>query len=427
MDTIFALASARGKAGISVVRISGPVAWNAVESFQVKLPRPRVSGLRRLIGQGGLIDQALVLCFSDGESFTGERSAELHLHGSPAVLDAVLMHLSKQPGLRLAEPGEFTRRALEDGRLDLAQVEGLRDLIEAETEAQRRQAVRVMDGALGDLVTAWRKELISAVALLEVTIDFVDEETPIDVASDVLSGLRKVRAELRKALRGIGAAERVRDGFEVAIVGPPNVGKSTLLNALAGRDAALTSDIAGTTRDIVEVRMDVQGLPVMFLDTAGLRATRDVVESLGIERTLDRATAADLRVFLRLDDDFPLLMEPRADDILLWAKSDLRADGEGISGLTGQGLEALVVRIGDIFRRRASQAGPATQARHRVAMTRAVAALDAAEEEILHGAERAELAAENLHVALRALNSLIGHVDVEHILDDIFSRFCLGK
>lgn len=426
MNTIFALASARGKAGVSIVRISGPAAWKAIESFQIRCPQPRVSGLRRLIGKSGLIDQALVLCFREGESFTGQQSAELYLHGSLAVLDAVLTHLSEQPDLRLAEPGEFTRRALENGRLDLTQVEGLRDLIEAETEAQRRQAVRVMDGALGDLVAEWREDLISAAALLEVTIDFVDEETPVDVTQDVLSGLRKVRVELRKALQGIGAAERVRDGFEVAIVGPPNVGKSTLLNALAGRGAALTSDVAGTTRDIVEVRMDIQGLPVTFLDTAGLRTTQDVVESLGIKRTLARAIAADLRVFLRLND-VPLLMDPCVDDILLWAKSDLRTDGEGISGLTGEGLEDLVARIADIFRNRTLQAGPATQARHRTAMNRAADALEAAEEEILNGPGRTELAAENLHVALRALDSLIGHVDVEHILDDIFSRFCLGK
>ncbi|HGG65032.1 MAG TPA: tRNA uridine-5-carboxymethylaminomethyl(34) synthesis GTPase MnmE, partial [Rhodobacteraceae bacterium] len=287
MSTIYALATALGKSGVAVIRLSGPRALDAAKTLAGTLPEPRVAGLRALRDSDGvLLDQALVLTFMAGHSFTGEDVAELHLHGGPATIKAVLQTLGDLDGLRMAEPGEFTRRALENGCLDLAQIEGLSDLLDAETEAQRKQALRVFSGALGDKAESWRSQLIRAAALLEATIDFADEDVPVDVTPEVSDLLNSVMAALKTEATGVQISERIRDGFEVAIVGAPNVGKSSLLNRLAGRDAAITSEIAGTTRDVIEVRMDLNGLPVTILDTAGLRETDDTVEGIGIERAL---------------------------------------------------------------------------------------------------------------------------------------------
>jgi tRNA modification GTPase len=429
VDTIFALASARGKAGVAVVRVSGPRSWTAAASLVGDLPPARQTALRRLTGPDGVVlDQALVLPFRAGLSFTGEDVVELHLHGSLATVHAVLRVLGDMEGLRLAEPGEFTRRALENECLDLAQVEGLADLIDAETEGQRRQALRVLSGALGRMADIWRTDLIRAAALLEATIDFADEDVPVDVTPEVDALIDRVTAALRREADGAMVAERIREGFEVAIVGPPNVGKSTLLNALAGREAAITSDIAGTTRDVIEVRMDLHGLPVTILDTAGLRETDDVVEGLGVKRAVERAKAADLRVILRDAHDDALLMVPAEDDIVAVGKADLGRMGDfAISGLTGEGLDRLVEMIVTRLETRASGVATATRERHRVAIERAIDALFLAKDELLKGPERSELAAEELRTAIRALDSLVGRVDVEHILDEIFASFCLGK
>lgn len=427
MDTIFALATARGKAGVAVIRISGPLALETVRVMGGSLPDARRAGLRQLKDrQGAVLDEALVLTFPAPDSFTGEDVAELHLHGSVATVAAVLRDLGAKPGLRLAEPGEFTRRALENERLDLAQVEGLADLVEAETEAQRRQALKVLSGALGERAESWRSRLIRAAALLEATIDFADEEVPVDVSPEVLELLSSVTVELDREHTGSHTSERIRDGFEVAIVGPPNAGKSTLLNALAGREAAITSELAGTTRDVIEVRMDLAGLPVTVLDTAGLRETDDKIEGIGIERALDRARMSDIRVFL--DTGAPPMLVPQAGDIVAKAKADQgKADGFGVSGKTGAGVEELVRRITAELETRASNAALATRERHRMAITRAISALSDAEFEVRAGAERAELASENIRTAIRALESLVGRVDVEAVLDEIFSSFCLGK
>lgn len=429
IDTIFALASAKGKSGVAMVRISGPLARDCVEKLASTCPEPRQMGLRKLYDSAGdVLDKALVLFFAQNASFTGEDVAELHLHGSPATVKAVLKTLSDMSGLRIAEPGEFTRRALENGQLDLAQVEGLSDLVEAETEAQRRQALRIFDGALGVASTAWRGDLVHAAALLEATIDFADEDVPVDVTPEVLDLIGRVQKDLAREIKGSTAAERIRDGFEVAIVGAPNSGKSTLLNALAGREAAITSEIAGTTRDVIEVRMDLRGLPVTILDTAGLRKTDDHVEGLGIQLAEKRAAQADLRVFLD-DDPSALSVEIQSGDILRRPKGDLSGGDskESISGKTGYGVDLLIEEIADSLENRASGAGVAIKERHRVALILATQAIEIAREEVILGPDRAEFAAEELRVAIRALASLIGDVDVEQILDDIFANFCLGK
>lgn len=427
METIYAQASAMGRAGVCVVRISGVRALEIAGQLAGPLPDPRRARVRAVRdGQGARIDTALVMTFPGPHSFTGEDVVELHLHGSTAVVQALFKVLSGYAETRLAEPGEFTRRALENERLDLAQVEGLADLIDAETEAQRKQALRVLSGHLGALVDGWRSSLIRAAALLEATIDFADEDVPIDVTPEVEGLLNAVRVDVQREIDGSHVAERIRTGFEVAIIGAPNAGKSTLLNALAGRDAAITSDIAGTTRDVIEVRMDLGGLPVTMLDTAGLRESSDEIEVIGIGRAIERAAAADLRVFLSEDPE-GFGLKPAGADIVVAPKADLRADGTGVSGQTGQGVDVLVGRIRDVLLARSSSVGVATHARHRDVLSIALDGLGRTEDILSTGPDHYELAAEELRHVIRALEGLIGRVDVESLLDEIFSSFCLGK
>ena len=428
MDTIFALASAQGKAGVAVIRISGPLAHSAASGLCATPLAARGMVLRVLRDPGGArLDQALVLTFQAPASFTGEDVAELQLHGSTAGVAVVLRVLSQTDGLRQAEPGEFTRRALENGRMNLTQVEGLADLIDAETEAQRRQAQDVLAGKLGRLAERWRKDLIRAASLIEATIDFADEDVPVDVSPEVDALLTGVQEDLQRQTAGVVMAERIRTGFEVAIVGAPNVGKSTLLNALAGRQAAITSEYAGTTRDVIEVRMDLGGLPVTLLDTAGLRDTEDAVEGMGIALALKRAESADLRVFLAERDE-ELEVRRMPGDIVVLPKADQRADRTGaVSGVTGEGLDRLVSDIAGILQERSASAGLATRERHRAAMARAGQALQAARDVLAKGPDHYDIAAEELRRAIRALESLVGRVDVENLLDEIFASFCLGK
>ena len=426
-DTIFALASARGKAGVAVFRLSGPLAHEAVGRL-CAVPDARRAALRRLIWQGEVLDEALVLVFDAGASFTGEAAAELQVHGSLAVVKALARVLGEMPGLRMAEAGEFTRRALEHGSLDLAQVEGLADLIEAETEAQRRQAMRVLSGAIGKRAEGWRKRLIRAGALIEATIDFADEDVPVDVTPEVRELIDGLLAELRREIAGTGAAERVRDGFEVAILGAPNAGKSTLLNALAGREAAITSEVAGTTRDVIEVRMDLGGLAVTLLDTAGLRETDDRVEQIGVARAMERAAAAELRVFLLSSPGEVLMLQPQPRDIVVLGKADLYPDApDAISGRTGQGIDRLIGLITARLSEMAASAGAMTRERHRVALMQAVEALESARSQVERQGSAVELVAADLRRSMLALDMLVGRLDVENLLDEIFASFCIGK
>lgn len=428
METIYALASAQGKAGVAVVRLSGDLSFRAVEALAGKLPEPRKMGLRRLRWGDVELDEAMIAVFEPGASFTGEASAELYLHGGLAVVKAVLAALSEQPGLRQAKPGEFARRAMENGRLDLAQIEGLADLIESETEAQRRQALRVLSGDVGKRAESWRRDLIRAAALLEATIDFVDEDVPVDVRPEVLDLLDGLLKSLKKEADGARFAERIRDGFEVAIVGAPNVGKSTLLNALAGREAAITSAVAGTTRDVIEVRMDLAGLPVTMLDTAGLRETIDEVEEIGIQRAIQRASQADLRVFLIERDEFLPGIQPSLTDIIVVAKAD-RNPGAGlrVSGRTGEGLDGLIEVISERLSQQSGMAQTVTRERHRVAILAAIESMELSRNEIESDSARVELAADDLQRAIRSLDSLVGRLGVEDLLEEIFASFCIGK
>ena len=428
MDTIFALATAQGKAGVSIVRISGPDAenaLNALSSLAVPVGRPSV---RTLVGKDGThIDEAMVLRFAKPHSFTGEDVVELHVHGSIAVVQAVLRELSAIENLRHADAGEFTRRALESNHLDISKVEGLADLIDSETEAQRTQALRVLSGELGNLTNYWREKLVRAASLIEATIDFAEEDVPVDVSDEVIDIIGEIRDSITKEINGSVIAERVRSGFEVAIVGAPNLGKSTLLNALAGREAAITSEIAGTTRDIIEVRMDLGGVPVTLLDTAGIRETSDVVEGIGVSRALDRAAEADAIVYLYDDTSQLAAFEGDETVIRLRAKDDVGDYSDGISGHTGNGIEDLVQQLTQRFGDMTRDIGIATRERHRIAMQEALVHLLNAESIVHQGPEMYDIGAEELRISCRVLDTLIGRVDVESLLDEIFSSFCIGK
>ncbi len=427
MDTIFALASAPGRAGVAVLRVSGPQSQHLCRSLAGTVPEPRYAKVAVLRSEDGVLDKALVLFFEGPASFTGEDIVEFHLHGGPAVVQSVISFLSTFEGCRLAEPGEFTRRALENGKLDLTEIEGLADLIDAETEAQRRQAQSLFEGRLGEAVEIWRRDAIRAAALLEATIDFADEEVPEDVSVEVLDLLGKLTDSLTKEVEGSVVAERVRHGFEVAIIGAPNVGKSTLLNALAGRDAAITSSIAGTTRDVIEVRMDLRSLPVTVLDTAGLRETADEIEQIGVKRALARAESADVRVFLaEPNEEFDVT--PMPDDIWLRPKADLLpTDVPAVSGKTGQGVDDLIDRLHGVLSARVAGVGFAVRERHGAAMSKALGYIAEAAVLVRAGPDSYDRAAEEIRSAQRSLEVLLGRIDVEGLLDEIFSSFCLGK
>ena len=427
-DTIYALATSQGRAGVAVVRISGPEAFTSLKSLCINFNiSPRKSKLCDLYTDEGLhLDRALVIPFKGPQSFTGEDVVELHLHGSIAVIQKTLETLSKLPNLRQALPGEFTRRAFTNEKLDLAEIEGLADLIEAETEAQRVQALQVLSGKLGQRVQEWRSMIIKAMAFIEVTIDFADEEVPTDISKDVLLILTNIIKDLEYESESTKVAERIRSGFEVAIVGKPNVGKSSLLNALSGREAALTSEEAGTTRDIIEVRMDLGGLPVTMMDTAGLRDTDNLIENKGISKAIEKANSADLVIVLTEDGEIPIEIQ-NSSVLKFVSKCDDGELADGVSAFTGYGLDNMISSIKRKLEKRVQNQGLATRYRHREAIDSAVNKIQMAKKFVKDCPSFYDLAAEELRQTTYTLDELFGKVDVENVLDEIFSSFCLGK
>jgi tRNA modification GTPase len=441
LDTIFAPATGAGRAGVAVVRVSGP-ASRAVLALICGLPDPMA---RRAIRcrmvdpfSGVALDDGLAIWFPGPASFTGEDVAEFHVHGGRATIEAVCAALGRLvvPGnrLRLAEAGEFSRRAFDNGKLDLTAIEGLSDLVAAETEAQRRQALRQLDGALGVQIEKWRTQLLSALARVEAAIDFPDEDLPDHLVSETDHNILGLLAEISQIIDDDRRGERVRDGLSIAIIGAPNVGKSSLLNALARRDAAIVSDAAGTTRDVVEVRLDLGGYPVMLADTAGLRETSDFVEQEGVRRALCRAEAADLTLVVfdgtAAAVDEASLAQLGRNCLAVINKIDLGDVGFSIAGaipISAQAIENIDVLVAEIERRVVALmdvAGPAplTRARHRAALVDCAAALDRAVAE-----PGVDLKAEDLRLAVVSLGRITGRVDIEDVLDVIFSEFCIGK
>ena len=432
-ETIFAPATAPGRAAIAIIRVSGPEAGPVLAALAGRLPPPRVARHVRFCepDSGEELDDGLALWFPAPHSVTGEDVAEFHLHGSRAVLAAVMAVLSRLR-LRLAEPGEFTRRAFVNDKLDLTQAEAVADLAAAETEAQRRQALRQLDGHLGEVYRGWGEQLLQLLARLEAAIDFPDEDLPPEIEAEVAGGARALAEEIEVHLRDRHRGERLRDGIAVAILGPPNAGKSSLLNALARREAAITSPIAGTTRDIIEVAIDLAGYPVVLADTAGLRDSADVIEQEGLRRALKRAEDAELRLFVfdatRPEDARGAAPWPGPDTLLVANKIDLARERVGagaiaVSALTGEGLRELIAALSSRIAQIYDVTTPVlTQARHREALEAALAALRRS-----LAADLPELRAEDLRLAWRSLGRITGRVDVEDLLDIIFRDFCLGK
>lgn len=421
------------------MRLSGPRAFAALKALAPALvPRPRLAHRVRLVDPETAlpIDDGLALTFPSPASFTGEDVVELHVHGSPAVLETLVHVLSRQ-GLRAAEAGAFTKRAFANGKMDLTAAEGLADLIASDSDSQRLQALDQMGGAWAGRIVGWRAQLLDALAWLEADIDFADEDdVPSDVAHRARDGIEAVAAGIGAVLDDGRRGEIIRDGLRVAIVGPPNVGKSTLLNALAGRDVAIVTDIAGTTRDVLEVRLDIAGYVVVVADTAGLRETGDVIEAEGVRRARQRADEAHLRIWVidgtSQGEEYRVGLETdeafRAGDVVFWNKAD-RPDFAGTAATddivgaarSGQGIDALLGVVAAHVKALSGHGTLIVRARHREALMEAQAALQRSEGAV------PDLAAEDVRVALAALGRILGRFDVEAVLDRIFSAFCIGK
>jgi tRNA modification GTPase len=428
-DTIFALGTGAGRAAIAVIRISGPGTGQALKALAGKLTEPRQAtfAIMRDPATGEMLDRGVALFFPAPGSPTGEDYAELQLHGGRAVVEGALSALHRRAGLRPAEPGEFARRGFANGKLDLSQAEALADLVDAQTQAQRRQALRVAGGALRLKVEGWRGALVEALALLEAELDFSDEADVTAFSADRLDALLSpVAADMRAALRLAPASERMRDGFTVMILGRPNVGKSTLINALTHRELAIVSAIPGTTRDMIEAHLDIGGLPVTLIDTAGLREAADEIERIGVDRTLARIESADLALWLSDSGEPP---PPSAvETIRVATKTDLCSAPPGAIGvcaLSGEGLEDLAAAIGSRARARLGDGASAliVRERHRRALEEAAESVEA----VIGEARPLELQAEELRRASGAIGRIVGTVDVEDVLNAVFSRFCIGK
>ena len=439
-QTIFALSSGRLPSAIALVRVSGPQAGKIVTALAGKLPSPRMAtrALLRDVGQRP-IDDAVVLWFPGPASATGEDVAEFHVHGGRAVLAALFAALSAFEDVRPAEPGEFTRRAFENGKLDLTEAEGLDDLIHADTDRQRRQALRQLKGLLGDRARDWRARIIEASALIEAGIDFSDEgDVPAELIAPALAKVKALLAEIEEVLAGQGRSERLRDGLVVAIAGPPNVGKSTLMNQLARREVAIVSPHAGTTRDVIEVQLDLDGYPVTVIDTAGIRETDDPVEQEGVRRARARAADADLVLWLSDSPQVSIDHDGTAPVWMVRNKIDLEEAGRPlaesrrgqgvfqISASRGDGVPELIAALVGFAQSYfgGSEGGLISRTRQRKLLQETAASLRRCVAVVGQGEE---LAAEELRTAAHSLGRLLGRVDVEDILDVIFREFCVGK
>ena len=438
-QTIFALSSGRTPSAIAIVRVSGPQAGAALTALGGKIPPARAASrmlLRDASGQP--LDDSVVLWFPGPASATGEDVAEFHVHGGRAVLASIFAALAALDNMRTAEPGEFTRRAFENGKLDLTEAEGLDDLIHADTDRQRRQALRQLNGLLGDRARDWRARIIEASALIEAGIDFSDEgDVPAELIAPALAKIKALSGEIQEVLAAQGQSERLRDGLVVAIAGPPNVGKSTLMNALARREVAIVSPHAGTTRDVIEVQLDLDGYPVTVIDTAGIRKTDDPVEQEGVRRARARAAEADLVLWLADGPDAEINHEDTAPVWRVRNKIDLDSparpmaeatggSGFDISANRGDGLPDLIAALvgfaHDYFG--TSEAGLIGRTRQRQLLQATADSLQSCTDVADEGEE---LAAEELRVATHSLGRLLGRVDVEDVLDVIFREFCVGK
>ncbi|MEE8371884.1 MAG: tRNA uridine-5-carboxymethylaminomethyl(34) synthesis GTPase MnmE, partial [Sphingomonadales bacterium] len=447
--TIFSLASGRGRAGVAVLRLSGSGADPALKGLlKGVLPEARRASLRKLFDprSGVLLDQALVIRFPGPSSFTGEDVVELHLHGGTAVIEAVYGALRKLKGLRPAEAGEFSRRAFESGRLDLTMAEGLNDLVWADTEAQRRQAQNQLGGGLSEKYEDWRDRLTRLLALAEAAIDFSDEDLPEDSEKATVVDLRALQGEIMDHLDDRKVGQRIRGGFQIVLLGAPNVGKSSLLNRLASDDVAIVSELAGTTRDIIEVRMDLAGFAVSLVDTAGLREGGNPVEEEGVRRARSRALEADLKLFIVDATQWPersvdVTEASGANSWLVINKTDLKrpepeaGERQGmrsflLSAKTGEGVQELLAALGEEVVKRLGgvEEAPLTRARHRAALEEAAEALGrVADGRQSERREDPALVSEDIRLALRALGRITGRVGVEDVLDIVFAEFCIGK
>ena len=430
-DVIYALATPPGKSGVAVVRLSGPGSLNIANEICGEISIPRYAYYRSITAQNGdILDDALVLYFKSPASFTGEDVIELQIHGGRAVMSSVLARIDQFSSTRAALPGEFTRRALENGKLDMLQVEALGDFIDADTEIQRKQSLIGYRGDVGNWVEALRDQLVEAMSLVTASIDFSDEELPQNLVDSIGNAIsltqNAIDAELAKSRR----QSSIRDGFKVAIIGKPNVGKSTLINELTGRDIAIATDIPGTTRDVLEVFMDINGLPIKLYDTAGIRETEDVVENIGVERAKKAAEVADLRIYLfeHKDELIDLSPAPRDHDFIIQSKSDIySSELMSISAKTGYGISQLIDNIGEFFSDQTLELGKFTHQRQIDALQDALISLIEAKSHFETGEEFFDLLAESLRQSVFSLDRLIGKVDVEDMLDVIFSKFCIGK
>ena len=429
--TVFALSTSPGKSAIAVIRVSGHRAFEVVKELTGSIPPLRTVVLRSLKYNNELLDRALLICFKEKSSYTGEDMVEFHIHGSMAVINSVSEVLSVGFDLTVADPGEFTRRALENGCMDLSQVEGLLDLINSETKEQKNQSLKALSGVIGDKSSEWRRVILSALALAEVMIDFSDEDVPKNTVIDILRLVNTLIDELAFELKGSRALELIQDGFDVTIIGKPNVGKSSLLNYLAGKEKAIVSEKAGTTRDIIELSIDLKGFRVNFFDTAGIHQATDQIEKIGIERAQRQAALSNMRVFLinQNDNIEEFGVDVKKTDLVFVAKSDLKPPSEhlGISSKTGEGVPILLEEILKSIIKSTSYSGVLINKRHMKVVRSTVCCLELVRKELKDSNFQIEIVAENLRLAIVELDFLVGRINVEDVLGAIFSSFCIGK